>query len=1217
MIIRRTFTAMLLGCTMLAGCNGSDDKSPTPASDVSQNTFPTKPDARVAELQSTVATLQAELAKARLEGKTPETAVVPVVVHDTSGAKEAELQAIITGLQAELAKVRAEDKTVENASKIAELQNALETLTQSLKATQATSAALTSEVALLKAPHIEELKKAIVALQPTLEKATENNASLRTLEDYIEKLEARLSALEGNASSSDEDKAELVRWRSALTEVRSAISDLAKDFEKVRANIAPLLEKVQSVEKQLQDSTISAADLKTLTTQTQKLKTDIDAALVPEKEKISTFSQALEEAQKDFADVQGLRVDQPLASYVNTTRGSAESGSISKGNNFPATALPFGFNMWSPVNTTADQGVIYDATPGKNMNSFAVTHMASKWNGNRQALKIMPVKDENVRLPNYAGEPFQRKNEVGKAHYYSVIFDNQMKTEITPTDHAAYFRFTAPDSLAKTTVAFDTFADKGALKVNQAEGTASGYALHGSNDFTPRMYFFIKFDSAITKYQENISSGDVRAWVQFDTPAGAKVVGMRIATSFISEEQAKDNLEQEIAGKSFDDVLRLAEDAWNKRLNTIHVQGATEDQKIILYSNMYRSFLYPNSAWENVRGADGKSTPTYVSPYTNTDKVKPGKIWVNNGFWDTYRANWPLYSLLMPNETGEMLNGFVNGYKDGGWTSRWSNPGYRDSMVATSTDIVLADAYLKGIRNFDVETAYASMLRNATNYSRDSDKGRRSMDVSIFRGYTPTGTGNTGGTSRSVAWSLEGYLNDFGIAQMAKELKKDGKTGYNYGDEQAYFASRSLNYVNLFDPAGSGAWAGGWFRGKNLNGAWDNGSTSAQPHSWGYGYEEGNAWSYAFLAPQDGQGLANLYGGRDKLKEKLDKFFTTTPRLEGGDYGSIIHEVREAAEVHRLAGVGEYQHSNQTVHHSIYMYNYAGSPATGQKYLRDVMDKLYFTGFDANGVSDGSGYIGDEDNGEMSSWYILSAMGVYPVSMGRPEYAIGAPYFPRMTVRLKTIKNAEKTLTIRAPSVSSANRYVQSVKLNGKPVLRNYILHSEIADGATLDFVMGPNPSQWGSGVDDVPTSITKGDAKPKPSVSLLQTGFYDGNASNATQFATLFDKHSGTGFWNSGANGWVELWVMDTKPVSLAKMYTLTSIASNVDSPKSWTVKGSEDGTTWEILDQRKDEIFKWGQQTRPFSLNTTKAYKRYRIEFDGAKPANLAELELLGETP
>ncbi|RCW87242.1 GH92 family glycosyl hydrolase, partial [Phyllobacterium bourgognense] len=899
------------------------------------------------------------------------------------------------------------------------------------------------------------------------------------------------------------------------------------------------------------------------------------------------------------AAVEKLKFEpQLLADYVNTTRGSINhdyaSDGVARGNTFPATAMPFGFNMWTPVNKS-NRDWFYDVT-SNSMQGFAVTHEASGHNGNHQALKFMPVGDE-TRVS--AGEPFERKDEIAKAHYYGVTFKNGMKTEITPTHHAAYVRFTAPAAFTKTTIAFDQFVGNGLQKIDKEKGTISGETHHQHDVHTPKLYFFVRFDSPITNFK-NTSSSVAKGWVQFDTPTDNKVVGMRMATSFISEAQAEENLNQEIpAAKNFDDVLELAQAAWNERLNTIQVDGATEDQKIILYSNMYRAFLYPNSAWEKVKGADGRYEAKYSSPYTDDDKIKKGKIWVGNGFWDTYRTTWPLYTLLNPNEAGEMLDGFVNGYKDGGWTTRWSNPGYRDSMVATSLDVILADAYMKGVRNFDVDAAYKSMLRNATAYSYQNDRGRKGMDQMPFYGHKPGG-------GEAVAWSLEAYLNDFGISEIAKAL---GKT-----DDAAYLANRAISYPNIFDSTSTGTWADGWFRTKYTNGNWDTGPSS--PQTWGYGYTEGNAWSYAFLAPQDGQGLANLYGGRDKLKIKLDKFFATRPGSDGGSYG-MIHEVREALEVYNKAPLlGEYQHSNQTVHHSIYMYNYAGAPSGTQNLVREVMDKLYFTGFDKSGVSNGEGYIGDEDNGEQSAWYVLSAMGFYPVSMGRPEYAIGAPYFPKMTIGLRDADGVTNRLNIKAPNVNAANRYVQAVRLNGMAVTRNYLLHMEIAKGGTLEFDMGPNPSQWGTGENDVPTSITKPGVKPSPLQSLLPQGNYDVTSTPAANSVRIFDRTSGTEWASDTGAPTINVALKASKAATPVSIYTLTDGSDVTKSPKSWTFKGSNDGITWVELDKRENQTFLWPRQTRPFVLKNPATYKQYRLEL-GTGAVTIAEFELLGNAP
>jgi predicted alpha-1,2-mannosidase len=574
---------------------------------------------------------------------------------------------------------------------------------------------------------------------------------------------------------------------------------------------------------------------------------------------------------------------------------------------------------------------------------------------------------------------------------------------------------------------------------------------------------------------------------------------------------------------------------------------------------------------------------------------------VNNGFWDTYRTTWPLYTLLLPKQTGEMIDGFVNGYKDGGWTTRWASPGYADMMVGTNSDIIFADAYLKGVRNFDVGAAYDSMLKNASVYSDHDDRGRKGMNRTPFQGYSTVG-------SEAVSWSLEGYVNDFGVSQMAKALGK--------ADDATYFANSAIGYAHIFDGSSTGIWAGGWFRQKSTGGTFGGGTSD--PMEWYGGYTEGNAWTYAFATPQDGQGLANLHGGRAQLKAKLDAFFTTKPGLSNdgtpnGSSSGIKPEIKSAYDVDALAGVGQYQHSNQPVHHSIYMYNYAGSPASGQKVLRDVIDKLYASGFDKNGNSTGDGYMGDEDNGEMSAWYVLSAMGFYPASTGRPEYTIGAPYFPKMSVLVPNAKGEARSITISAPDVSSANRYVQGLTLNGVSITRSYLTHAELVEGATLEFQMGPNPSpSWGTADADLPSSITQGTAKPSPLESLLPTSaFAKKSASNTTGLGALTDRNSATEWRNASGAAWVQ---GDTAgPARAVAIYTLTSSSKTGQDPASWTLKGSNDGTTWTTVDARQGEVFAWRQQVRPFVAKTPGAYASYRLEFDGSGAVGLSEFELL----
>ena len=866
--------------------------------------------------------------------------------------------------------------------------------------------------------------------------------------------------------------------------------------------------------------------------------------------------------------------------YVNTLRGSNSGGGYSRGNTFPATAAPFGFNFWTPMTDANSTSWIYDYTKSS-IQAFTISHMPSPWMGDRQTFQVMPQTGSVVVDRASRAAAFSHANETARAHSYSVTFNSGLKTEIAPTDHAASWRFTFPGTASY--LLFDTVNGlNGSLTIDRANGVVSGYTDHSTGwGPAPRMYIYAKFSKAIADSLNVSGQRAVTSWVRFNTSPGEQVT-MSIATSFISVAQAQSNLAQEIGAKTFDTVRLESESAWNAMLGKIEVEGATDDQKTILYSNMYRAFLFPNSAWENVNG-----TPSYASPYASGNPVKTGKVYVNNGFWDTYRTTWPLYSLLMPTRAGEMLDGFVNGYKDGGWVTRWSAPGYANIMVGTNSDVIFADAYLKGVRNFDVSAAYDSMLRNATSYSSDPARGRKGMDRSIFLGYTPQDY-----VGESASWSLEGYLNDFGIAQLAQAL---GKT-----DDAQYFFNRSLNYVNLYSSSV------GFFRGKNSNGTWRTADADFKANRWGCEYTEGNAWHYSMLAPQDGQGLANLYFGRSGLANKLDALFSAPRDYDVGCYGGTIHEMLEAYDVN----MGQYGHSNQPVHHTLYMYSYAGTPWRIQQRVRDVLNNQY-----KSGLGTGYGYLGDEDNGEMSAWYLFSAMGFYPVSMGRPEYAMGAPYFSKMTVHLENGRD----IVINAPNVSDTNRYIQSATLNGAAYTRNYLPHSALSNGATLSFTMGSAASTWGGGASDVPTSLTTGSAAPQPLADVAYTGSVSASGENSASgegIVQAFDNNSQTKWLAFQAAPWIGIALPAAKTV---KMYTLTSGNDFPGrDPKSWSLLGSNDGSSWVTLDTRTAQDFPWRFQTRAFALNNTTAYSQYRLQVTtnhGDVNTQLAEWELIGK--
>ncbi|MBW8700243.1 hypothetical protein MBT84_11595 [Streptomyces sp. MBT84] len=865
-----------------------------------------------------------------------------------------------------------------------------------------------------------------------------------------------------------------------------------------------------------------------------------------------------------------------LSDYALTTRGTNSSGGFSRGNNFPATAVPHGFNFWTPVTNAGSLSWLYDYARANNddnlptVEAFSASHEPSPWMGDRQTFQVMPSAASGT--PDTGREAralaFRHERETARPYYYGVTFENGLKAEMTPTDHAAVLRFTYPGDDAS--VIFDNVTEQAGLTLDKDKGIVTGFSdvKSGLSTGATRLFVYGVFDAPVT---DGASSG-VKGYLRFK-PGADHTVTLRLATSLISVDQAEDNLSQEVPdGSSFEDVKARAQNAWDELLGRVEVEGATTDQLTTLYSSMYRLYLYPNSGFEKVGSTNQYASP--FSPMTGQDtpthtgaKIVDGKVYVNNGFWDTYRTTWPAYSFFTPKQAGELVDGFVQQYKDGGWTSRWSSPGYADLMTGTSSDVAFADAYVKGV-NFDAEAAYDAAVKNATVTPPSSGVGRKGMATSPFLGYTSTATGE------GLSWAMEGYVNDYGIAKMGQALyEKTHKKRYK--EESAYFLNRAQDYVDLFDTKA------GFFQGRDAQGNWRVDSAKYDPRVWGYDYTETNGWGYAFTAPQDSRGLANLYGGRAGLADKLDEYFATPETASPefvGSYGGVIHEMTEARDVR----MGMYGHSNQVAHHVIYMYDAAGEPWKAQAKAREVLSRLY------TGSEIGQGYHGDEDNGEQSAWYVFSALGFYPLVMGSGEYAIGSPLFTKATVHLENGKD----LVIRAPKNSSRNVYVQGVKVNGKSWTSTSLPHSLLAKGGVLDFDMGARPSSWGTGKTAAPVSITQDDKVPSPCADVIKG---DG---------ALFDNTSAT----EGTVTSVDLPVAES---AKAVQYTLTSPADHTKAPTDWTLQASRNGTQWTTLDRRSGESFAWDRQTRAFSIPDTGSYTHYRLVLSGQ--ATLAEVELL----
>ncbi|GAA3109897.1 putative alpha-1,2-mannosidase [Kribbella aluminosa] len=866
-----------------------------------------------------------------------------------------------------------------------------------------------------------------------------------------------------------------------------------------------------------------------------------------------------------------------LAAYVDTRRGTNASHDFSRGNTLPITAWPNGFNFLTPVTDASTCRWPYEYHRANNadnqpeLQGLTFSHQPSPWMGDRNQLTIMPVAAaEPLGDPAERAVAFSHDDEIARPDLYSVALANGVRAELAPTDHGAIFRFMFPADAAGRHLVFDTIDENGGFGY---DGTAvTGWVENGSQrseSGLTRMYCYGEFSSAPTGFGPASGGRDNARAASFDVPE----VTLRIATSFIGLDQARHNLSLELAGRSFEQLQAAANAIWNERLQVVRPEGATPPQLRTVYGNLYRLNLYPNSQFENTGTAEHPEY-RYASPVLPVDGaatelatnavVKPGKMYVNNGFWDTYRTAWPAYAFFYPELSAELVDGFVQQYRDGGWIARWSSPGYADCMTGTSSDVSFADAYLKGVALPDPLATYDAGLRNATVAPPATEVGRKGVDTGFFAGYVSTDT------EESVSWSLEAYLNDFGLAQMALQLAEEfPERREQLLEEAEYLRRRSLNYVLLFDDAVN------FFQGRRPDGTFAKSPAEFDPEEWGGDFTETDGWNFAFHVAHDPRGLANLYGGPRGLEEKLDGFFAT-PELavKKGTYSIVIHEMVEAQAVR----MGQFGFSNQPAHHIAWMYNYAGTPYKTQAIVREVLDRLYV------GEQIGQGYPGDEDNGEMSAWYLFAALGLYPLRVGAPEYAIGSPLFPRVVVS----PLGGRPLTITASGVEDP--YVQDVQVDGKQLPVASITHADLTAATQLDFTLGADPSDWAT--LDSPPSLTADDAVAAPLVDLIPVD--PGNP--------LFDDTSATSTTVDEIS-----WTLPA--AATPTLYTLTS--GSGPAPSTWTLEASTDGTTWTVLDTRTNQSFPWPHQLRPFRITTPGQYQHYRLTLPA--PTTLTQLELL----
>jgi len=729
--------------------------------------------------------------------------------------------------------------------------------------------------------------------------------------------------------------------------------------------------------------------------------------------------------------------------YVNPLMGTQSLHSLSNGNTYPAICRPWGMNFWTPQTGKMGDGWAYIYTAEK-IRGFKQTHQPSPWMNDYGQFSIMPVTGKLTFTEEERASWFSHKAEVSKPYYYSVyLADYDVTTEITATERAAHFQITFPEN-EQSSIVIDAF-DKGSyIKIIPSENKIIGYTTRNSGGVPENFknYFVLQFDKPfVTNYtwhdkvlekdKLELKDNHVGAVVGFKTKKG-EIVNVKVSSSFISQEQAELNLKNELGAASFNETVAQSKQEWNKILGKLTAEGGSEEQLRTFYSCLYRTACFPQKQYE----VNAKGEIVHYSPYNG--QVLPGYMFAGTGFWDTFRALYPLLNLVYPSINKEMQEGLINDYKEGGFLPEWSSPGFRDVMVGNNSASVVADAYIKGLRGYDINKLYEALLHGANNEGPLEAVGRKGVSYYNTLGYVPYDVK----INENAARTLEYAYDDFTIWKLAKALNRPKK-------EISLFEKRMMNYKNLYNPSI------GLMSGRNKDGSFPK---NFNPFKWGDAFTEGNAWHYSWSVFHDVQGLIDLMGGEKKFTAKLDAVFSTPPIFDDSYYGAVIHEIREM----QIMNMGQYAHGNQPIQHMIYLYNYAGEPWKTQYWSREVMNRLYKPTPD--------GYCGDEDNGQTSAWYVFSAMGFYPVCPGTEEYVLGAPLFKKLTLELEN----GKQLVIKAPNNSETNKYVQELKWDNANYSKNFINHFDALKGGELNFDMSSKPNlQRGTSASAYPYSYS------------------------------------------------------------------------------------------------------------------------------------------------
>lgn len=739
--------------------------------------------------------------------------------------------------------------------------------------------------------------------------------------------------------------------------------------------------------------------------------------------------------------IKGVAQSRNLVQYVNTLQGTNSSFELTHGNTYPTVALPFAMNTWTPQTGNNGDGWKYQYSK-KTIRGFQQAHQCSSWSNDYAVFSFMPVIDNLKVNEHERATAFRHEHEIAKPHYYKVKLDNEIITEIAPSERGAHLRFSFPAG-HKSYLVLDGYTGISGIKIYPEQRMITGYVNNGRGMQEGwKNYFVAYFDQPFKNYgtwendknliQENQTTAEGKgrgAYIEFEKGCRVQV---KVASSYISEAQARLTLQTELGKNNTLEVTKAkAQNIWNKHLERILVEGGSEEDKATFYSCFFRASLFSRAFYE----IDENGKPYYFSPYDG--KVHDGYMFTDTGLWDTFRAQFPLNIIMYPTMHGRYMQALLNAQEQCGWLPSWSFPNEQGSMIGNHAISLLADAWVKGLRTFDPNKALDAYFHEANNKGPWGPANGRDG----YKDYNKLGYVSFPKHREATAKTLEYAYDDFCGYQLAKAV---GNKTYT-----KVFSEKMFNYKNVFNSAT------GFMEGRDDNGNWKK---NFDPTEWGGPFTEGNAWHWVWSVFHDVNGLIQLLGGNEKFCAKLDSVFSVPNDVNVGSYGFMIHEMTEMVK----ANMGQYAHGNQPIQHMPYLYNYAGQPWKSQQKVREVMRRLY------NATE--NGYPGDEDQGQTSSWFVLSALGFYSVCPGTNQYVLGSPLFKKTTI---TLENGKKFI-IQADDNSDTEVYINSAKLNQQTYSKNYITYNDVVNGGKLALKMSSKPN-FKRGIDsgDFPFSVS------------------------------------------------------------------------------------------------------------------------------------------------